>query len=52
MKYYIICKICGLSFENAEPGMRYCVQCGKIVRFYKLQLFDGAKPGELYDSDK
>ncbi len=52
MKYYIICKICGLSHENREPGTYYCPQCEEEVRFYKLELFDGSKPGDLYDLDE
>ncbi|MCJ7648188.1 MAG: hypothetical protein MUP85_06215 [Candidatus Lokiarchaeota archaeon] len=52
MKYYIICKICGLSHENGEPGIYFCPQCEEEVRFYKLELFDGSKPGDLYDSEK
>ena len=52
MKHYIICKICGFSLENGVPGIYYCPQCEKEVRFYKLELFDGSKPGDLYDLDK
>lgn len=44
MYYYIIYKIGGLSHENHEPGIYYCPQCEKEVRFYKLELFDGSKP--------
>jgi rubrerythrin len=49
MKYYIICKNCGLSYENKEPGKYYCPQCQKIVEFFKLELFDGSKPGKVYE---
>jgi rubrerythrin len=49
MKYYIICKNCGLSYENKEPGSYYCPQCQKVVEFFKLELFDGSKPGKIYD---
>lgn len=52
MKHYIICKICGLSQENGKPGIYYCPQCKDEVYFYKLELFDGSKPGVLYDSEE
>jgi len=49
MKKYAICKECGYTMENTDPGYYHCPQCKKEVKFYKLELFDGSKPGELYD---
>lgn len=49
MKHYIICKRCGFSYENKAPGKYYCPQCQKMVEFLKLELFDGSKPGKIYD---
>jgi rubrerythrin len=51
MKKYAICKICGYSMENIESGNYYCPQCKKEVQFYRLELFDGSKPGKIYEKD-
>ena len=49
MKFYAFCKDCGYSIPNKEPGIYFCPQCKTEKFFYKLELFDGAKPGKLYD---
>jgi len=49
--YYAICKECGYTFENKEPGYYYCPQCQKQMRFFKLELFDGVKPGKIHERD-
>lgn len=51
MKKYAICKKCGFTIENIDPGSYYCPQCKKEVQFYKLELFDGSKPGKIYEKD-
>lgn len=45
----VICKECGYSSEKEEPGLNYCPQCQKEVKFIKLEAFCGAKPGELHE---
>ncbi len=47
----IVCKECGYSFENREPGYYHCPNCLKEMRFLKFEAFCGAKPGELYERD-
>ena len=51
MKIYAICKICGFTIENKTPGNYYCPQCRQEVQFFKLEVFDGSKPGKLYEKD-
>ena len=49
--FYAVCKECGFSFENREPGFYNCPQCKKLVKFLKLELFDGAEPSEIHEKD-
>jgi len=51
MFYYAVCKECGFSFENRDQGYYYCPQCKKILKFLRLELFDGVKPSEIHDND-
>ena len=48
---YAICKKCGFTIENKDPGNYYCPQCKKVDQFFKLKLFDGSKPGKIYEKD-
>ncbi|MFX1409284.1 MAG: hypothetical protein ACFFA6_02955 [Promethearchaeota archaeon] len=52
MKKYVICKSCGFTIGNVDPGNYFCPQCKKEVKFYKLELFDGSKPGKLYEKEE
>lgn len=47
----IVCKECGYSFEYKEPGVHYCLNCSKDMKFIKFEAFCGAKPGELHQRD-
>ncbi len=49
--FYAVCKKCGFTYENREQGYYFCPQCQKEVKFYKLELFDGAKPSEIHEND-
>jgi uncharacterized Zn finger protein (UPF0148 family) len=45
----VMCKECGMSYQDGrKSGDYYCPTCQKITKFYKLEAFCGAKPGELY----
>jgi len=44
------CKECGLTIENKDPGVYYCENCAKDMKFFTVQAFCGAKPNsELYE---
>ena len=47
----VVCKECGYSYDNKEPGVYYCPNCDKNINFFKLEAFCGAKPNELYEND-
>ena len=47
----VVCKECGYSFTDKEPGKYFCPNCSKEMKFMKFEAFCGAKPGELYDKD-
>jgi rubrerythrin len=47
----VVCKECGYSYEDAEPGIDYCPNCSKEVKFINFEAFCGAKPGELHQRD-
>ncbi len=49
--FYAVCKECGFTFENKEPGYYLCPQCKKRLKFLKLELFDGVKPSEIHEND-
>ncbi|MFX1400938.1 MAG: hypothetical protein ACFE8V_06785 [Promethearchaeota archaeon] len=45
----VVCKECGFSIENKEPGVYYCENCLKKKKFFKVQAFCGEKPdNKLY----
>ncbi|MFX1357239.1 MAG: hypothetical protein ACFFA8_08120 [Promethearchaeota archaeon] len=49
----VMCKECGLSIENKEPGNYYCENCAKEMKFFQVQAFCGAKPdNELYEHNE
>jgi len=43
----VVCKECGYSFADKEPGTYFCLNCYRKMKFLKLEAFCGAKPGEL-----
>lgn len=45
----IVCKECGYSFENKEPGKYFCPNWSKEMKFIKFEAFCGAKPNELHE---
>ncbi len=45
----IVCKECGFSYDNKAPGMHFCPNCAKKMKFFKFEAFCGAKPNELHD---
>ena len=45
----VVCKECGYSFADKEPGTYFCLNCYRKMKFLKLEAFCGAKPGELYE---
>jgi len=47
----VVCKECGLTIENKEPGTYYCENCAKEMIFFKIDAFCGSKPGEVYEHD-
>jgi len=49
--FYIVCKECGFTVENKDPGYYYCPQCKINLKFLKLVLFDGVKPSEIHEND-
>lgn len=49
--FYIVCKECGFTVENKDPGYYYCPQCKKTLKFLKLELFEGVKPSEIHEND-
>ena len=49
--FYAVCKKCGYAFENKEPGYHFCPQCKKVLKFLKLELFDGVKPSEIHKNE-
>ncbi|MFW9822991.1 MAG: hypothetical protein ACFFE4_08660 [Candidatus Thorarchaeota archaeon] len=50
--FYAVCKECGYSFKNKEPGIYFCPNCEKEKKFLKLELYDGVKPSEIHENDK
>lgn len=49
----VICKDCGFSIENKEPGVYYCENCSKERKLFQIQAFCGAKPdNELYEHNE
>ena len=47
----VVCKECGFSYEDKEPGFHYCPNCSKDMKFMKFEAFCGAKPGELHQKN-
>ncbi len=45
----IVCKECGYSFENKDPGKYFCPNCSKEMKFFKFEAYCGAKPNELHE---
>jgi rubrerythrin len=49
----VVCRECGFSIENNNPGEYYCENCGEIKKFFMIQAFCGSKPdNELYEQDE
>ena len=48
----VACKECGLTIENKDPGVYYCENCSKDMKFFTVQALCGAKPdSELYEHE-
>jgi hypothetical protein len=48
----VVCKECGYSIENKDPGIYFCENCKKDSKFYMIQAFCGSKPdSELYEQN-
>ena len=46
----VACKEGGLTIENKDPGVYYCENFAKEMKFFTVQAFCGAKPdNELYE---
>ena len=43
----IACKEYNLVIENKEPGTYNCENCNKELKFFKIEVFCGAKPNEF-----
>jgi hypothetical protein len=49
----VVCKECGFTIENKNPGKYFCENCSKEMKFFTIQAFCGAKPdNELYKHSK
>ncbi len=50
--FYAVCRECGFSYKNREPGKYFCPNCNKEMKFLKMELFDGVKPSEIHENNE